>query len=176
MGRAMPIGRAKRFAGACSRWAGRARAYPLSMKSKAGSKFLFCRASLSKNRFALFRTHSSPGFTLLEMVVVLAIVGILAAIVAPSVVSALTRAREASLQQDLKIMRKLIDDYYGDKGVYPPSLKALAGEGYLRAVPGDPVNANKPEWRTVTAKEGGISDIHSLSHERGANGVPYSEW
>jgi general secretion pathway protein G len=146
------------------------------MKSKAGSAFLFCRASLSENRFALFRTHSSAGFTLLEMVVVLAIVGILAAIVAPSVVSALTRAREASLQQDLKIMRKLIDDYYGDKGVYPPSLKALASEGYLRTVPGDPVNANKPEWRTVTAKEGGISDVHSFSHERGANGVPYSEW
>ena len=59
--------------------------------------------------------RASAGFTLLEMVLVLAIVGILAAIVTPSVMSAFTRAREATLQQDLKIMRKLIDDYYGDK-------------------------------------------------------------
>ncbi len=78
--------------------------------------------------------------------------------------------------QDLKIMRKLIDDYYGDKGVFPPSLKALAEKGYLRAIPGDPVNANKPEWKAVLAKEGGVSDVHSLSDEKGSNGIPYSKW
>jgi len=120
--------------------------------------------------------HGSPGFTLLEMVVVLAIAGILAAIVAPVAIPALTRAREASLQQDLKVMRKLIDDYYGDKGAFPPTLKALAEQGYLRAIPGDPVNAGRPQWKTVPAKEGGISDIHSFSNERGTNGVPYSQW
>jgi general secretion pathway protein G len=112
----------------------------------------------------------------MEMVIVLAIIGILAAIAAPLVISGLVRAREASLQQDLKTMRKLIDDYYGDKGVFPPSLKALVDQGYLRAVPGDPVNAGKPDWKTVPAKDGGISDVHSLSNDRGANGVPYSEW
>ena len=57
------------------------------------------------------RKRGSPGFTLMEMVIVLAIVGILASIVAPLVITALTRAREATLQQDLKTMRKLIDDY-----------------------------------------------------------------
>jgi general secretion pathway protein G len=118
----------------------------------------------------------NAGFTLMEMVVVLAIAGVLAAIVAPSVISALTRAREAALMQDLKIMRKLIDDYYGDKGVYPPSLKALTSEGYLRAIPGDPVNSNKAEWKDVPLKEGGISDVHSLSQDRGSNGIPYSQW
>jgi general secretion pathway protein G len=116
------------------------------------------------------------GFTLMEMVVVLAIVGVLAAIVSPVVISTLTRAREAALQQDLKIMRKLIDDYYGDKGAYPASLKALTQEGYLRAIPGDPVNANKAEWKAETLKQGGVSDVHSLSEERGSNGVPYSKW
>ncbi len=125
---------------------------------------------------ALAPGHGNQGFTLMEMVIVLAIIGILAAIVAPMVISSLTRAREAALQQDLKIMRKLIDDYYGDKGAFPPSLKALAGEGYVRAIPGDPVNANKAEWKAVPAKEGGISDVHSLSDERGTNGVPYSSW
>ncbi len=118
----------------------------------------------------------NAGFTLMEMVIVLAIIGVLAAIIAPSVISALTRAREAALMQDLKIMRKLIDDYYSDKDTYPPSLKALTDQGYLRAIPGDPLNGNKAEWKMVPAKEGGISDVHSLSEEKGSNGVPYSLW
>jgi general secretion pathway protein G len=122
------------------------------------------------------RKRGSPGFTLMEMVVVLAIVGILASIVAPLVITALTRAREATLQQDLKTMRKLIDDYYGDKGAFPPSLQVLVTQGYLRAIPRDPVNGNKAEWKTVLAKEGGISDVRSLSNERGANGTPYADW
>lgn len=122
------------------------------------------------------QSRGNAGFTLMEMVIVLAIIGILAAIVAPSVMSALMRAREAALMQDLKIMRKLIDDYYGDKDAYPPSLKALTQGGYLRAIPGDPVNANKAEWKMVPAKEGGISDVHSLSEEKGSNGIPYSMW
>ena len=112
----------------------------------------------------------------MEMVIVLAIVGILASIVAPLVITALTRAREATLQQDLKTMRKLIDDYYGDKGAFPPSLQALVTQGYLRAIPRDPVNGNKAEWKAVLAKEGGISDVRSLSNERGTNGTPYADW
>ena len=122
------------------------------------------------------RKRGSPGFTLMEMVVVLAIVGILASIVAPLVITALTRAREATLQQDLKTMRKLIDDYYGDKGAFPSSLQVLVTQGYLRAIPRDPVNGNKAEWKTVLAKEGGVSDVRSLSIERGANGTPYADW
>jgi general secretion pathway protein G len=120
--------------------------------------------------------RGSPGFTLMEMAIVLAIIGVLAATVAPLVMAALTRAREATLQQDLKTMRKLIDDYYGDKGAFPPSLKALADQGYIRAIPPDPVNGNRPEWKTVLDKAGGISDVHSLSNERAANGTPYSSW
>lgn len=120
--------------------------------------------------------RGSPGFTLMEMIIVLAIIGILAAIVAPLVITALTRAREATLQQDLKIMRKLIDDYYGDKGAFPPTLQVLVTQGYLRAIPRDPVNSNKAEWKAVLAKEGGISDVHSLSNERSANGTPYANW
>jgi general secretion pathway protein G len=120
--------------------------------------------------------RGSAGFTLMEMVIVLAIIGILAAIVAPSLIVTLTRSRETTLQQDLKIMRKLIDDYYSDKGTYPPSLQTLVEQGYMRAIPPDPVYGNKTEWKTVTAKEGGISDVHSLSDERSASGVPYGDW
>ncbi len=112
----------------------------------------------------------------MEMVIVLAIIGILASIVAPLVITALTRAREATLQQDLRTMRKLIDDYYGDKGVFPPTLQVLVSQGYLRAVPRDPVNGNRLDWKTVVAKEGGISDVRSLSKDRGTNGIPYADW
>ena len=120
--------------------------------------------------------RGSPGFTLMEMVIVLAIIGVMAAVVAPSVMAALTRAREATLLQDLKTLRKLIDDYYGDKGAFPPSLRALVDQGYLRALPPDPVNGNKAEWKVVMDKEGGVSDVHSLSTSRGTNGIPYSNW
>jgi general secretion pathway protein G len=122
------------------------------------------------------RGVNNAGFTLMEMVIVLAIVGVLAAIVAPSIMVALTRSRETALQQDLKIMRKLIDDYYGDKGTYPPSLQTLVEQGYMRAIPPDPVNANSPDWKTAIAQEGGISDVHSHSMDRGSNGLPYDEW
>jgi general secretion pathway protein G len=122
------------------------------------------------------KRRREAGFTLLEMTIVLAIIGVLAAIVTPSLLSTLTRAREAALSQDLKIMRKLIDDYYGDKGAYPPTLQALVEQGYLRAIPDDPVNGGKRQWRAVTAKEGGVADVHSLSAERGSNGAPYSAW
>ena len=120
--------------------------------------------------------RGSPGFTLMEMVIVLAIIGVLTAIVAPSVMAALTRAREATLLQDLKVMRKLIDDYYSDKGAFPPSLQALVDQGYLRALPRDPLNNNKAEWKVVLDKSGGISDVHSLSTARSTNGVSYSNW
>ncbi len=122
------------------------------------------------------RKRGSPGFTLMEMVVVLAIVGVLAAVVAPSVMAALTRARETTLMQDLKTFRKLIDDYYADKGTFPPSLRALVDQGYLRALPPDPVNGNRADWKVVLDKEGGVSDVRSLSTGRGTNGIPYSNW
>ncbi len=124
--------------------------------------------------------RGSAGFTLMEMVIVLAIIGILASIVAPLVITSLTRAREATLQQDLRTMRKLIDDYYGDKGFFPPSLQVLVSQGYLRAIPRDPVNGNRPDWKAIVtkegAKEGGVSDVHSLSKDRGTNGIPYADW
>lgn len=119
---------------------------------------------------------SQAGFSLMEMIIVVAIIGTLAAVVAPAVISSVHRAREAALQQNLTIMRKLIDDYHADRGVYPPTLSALVKDGYMRAVPADPVNESKAEWEEVKAKDGGVEDVRSLSTEKGANDVPYSQW
>jgi prepilin-type N-terminal cleavage/methylation domain-containing protein len=120
--------------------------------------------------------NARAGFSLMEMIVVVAIIGTLAGVVAPAVISAVHRAREAALAQNLTIMRKLIDDYHGDRGVYPATLSALVTDGYMRAVPGDPVNDGKPEWLEVKSSDGGVQDVHSQAKENGANGVPYSQW
>lgn len=117
------------------------------------------------------------GFSLIEMLMVLAIIGLLASVATPVVVSAVTRTREAALQQNLSVLRKLIDDYYADRGRFPPSLEALVEEGYLRAVPSDPVNDGKVEWELQKAKGGrGIEDVRSKSKGSGSNGVPYAKW
>ena len=91
--------------------------------------------------------------------------------------TALTRAREATLQQDLKTMRKLIDDYYGDKGAFPALAPGACDAGLS---PGNSPRsgqcATRRSGKRCLAKEGGISDVHSLSEEKGSNGIPYSKW
>lgn len=121
-------------------------------------------------------SRGSAGFTLMEMLVVLAIVGALAAIAAPAVSGAMTRAKEAALRENLSVMRKLIDEFASDRGEQPENLEALVTEGYLRAVPPDPLLYGAAEWTEVPGKDGGIVDVHSRATEKGLNGVPYAEW
>lgn len=118
----------------------------------------------------------SPGFSLMEMLLVLAIIGALAAVAAPVVNGAIVRAKEAALRENLAVMRKLIDEFSSDRGENPENLQILVDEGYLRAVPADPVAAGSKDWTEVPAKESGIADIKSRSTETGLNGVPYAEW
>jgi general secretion pathway protein G len=119
---------------------------------------------------------ASSGFSLMEMLLVLAIIGALAAVAAPAVNGAITRAKEAALRQNLSIMRKLIDDFAADRGEFPEALQVLVDESYLRAVPADPTMPGEPRWNEIAAKEGGISDVKSHSREIGLNGVPYADW
>ena len=124
------------------------------------------------------------GFTLIELIVVVALIGILAAIALPNYRIAIQQSKEAVLKEDLFQLRSLLDQYYADKSKYPPSLEALVEAGYLRKVPVDPIT-NGTDWQVVfeevdpdnpTTTEQGVYDVHSASDQNALNGTPYAEW
>jgi general secretion pathway protein G len=134
------------------------------------------------------------GFTLIELIVVVTIIGILAAVAVANVKNAQTKAREAALKDDLFEMRKAIDNYYADKQKYPDGLQTLVSEKYLRAIPKDPItmkadwveiqNSTDPNDPTATDTSGdtsqaltpGVSDVHSNATGNGLDGTPYKDW
>ena len=122
------------------------------------------------------------GFTLLELMIVISIIIILAAITLPQFQKTILASREAVLRDDLHTMRRLLDQYAADKGKMPQSLEDLVTEGYMRELPTDPITGQK-DWTTVTGEdpnstEGaqGIVDVHSASGDTSSEGTPYSEW
>ncbi|HLZ32387.1 MAG TPA: prepilin-type N-terminal cleavage/methylation domain-containing protein [Nitrospira sp.] len=121
--------------------------------------------------------YDSRGFTLLELMIVVAIIGILATIAIPTYQSSVIKAREAVLRQDLFTLRDVLDQHRADQGKYPPSLQSLVSAGYLRAVPKDPFTNSETTWQEMTdATEGGIFDVFSGSEFVGTNGTPYNRW
>ena len=119
------------------------------------------------------------GFTLIELLVVLSIIALLLTIAVPRYFGSVERAKEATLRQDLSVMRDAIDKYYGDKGKYPDSLDALAQQHYLRAVPVDPITQSSQTWQTQPPPEGlsgSVYDVHSGAPGKGEDGTPYADW
>ncbi len=137
-------------------------------------------------------SQRNSGFTLLELIVVVSMIGILAAIALPNLIQMPRRAKESVLKNNLQTLRQVIDQYYGDQGAYPPALEDLEQKGYFRTIPIDPITGER-EWQLVyeepTLDEDfdtleddfgeagpGIIDVHSLSEDLSLDGPPYSEW
>ena len=128
--------------------------------------------------------NNEAGFTLIELMIVMAIIGVLLTVAIPSYVGAVRQAREAVLKEDLHVMRSAIDSYTADKQKAPQSLDDLVTNGYLRDIPVDPMTKTKDTWQTSTSDtlqsvdqtEPGIDDVHSGSQEQGSDGQPYSAW
>lgn len=130
------------------------------------------------------RRKQNAGFTLIELMIVMAIVGVLTVVAIPSFTSAIRQAREAALKEDLHVMRAAIDSYTMDKQKAPQSLDDLVTDGYLRAIPEDPFTHAKDTWvadtgdsmHSLDQTDPGIEDVHSGAQETGSDGQPYSTW
>jgi general secretion pathway protein G len=119
------------------------------------------------------------GFTLIELLVVMAIIATLLAVALPRYFLSLERAKEATLRQDLAVMREAIDKFAGDTGRFPDSLQELVDKRYLRALPKDPITQSAETWTTSTSSDGempGITDVRSGAEGNATDGRPFVEF
>ena len=131
-----------------------------------------------------FHSRFAPGFTLIEMLIIITLIGILVTIAVPSYKRSLLKAKESVLKEDLYQMRKAIDAYFADNAKYPDSLEDLVDNNYLRDIPVDPITQSDKTWETVPPQPtlngnmapGGVFDVHSGSDLVGLNGEPYADW
>jgi general secretion pathway protein G len=140
---------------------------------------------MSIRRFSRSRIRKlSRGFTMIELLVVLALIVILASMGMAQYRSSVVHAKESVLKDDLFKMRDAIDQYYADKNQWPSALDALVSEGYLRKLPEDPFTKSASTWQTVPAEpdpnnpsaEVGVYDVKSGSEATALDGTKYADW
>jgi len=143
------------------------------------------RGSLQNVWHARFAAgQPEEGFTLLELMIVMVIVGLLAAIAVPMYVQSVRHAREAVLREDLRTLRSAIDSYTVDKQKAPQTLDDLVQAGYIKSMPVDPFTHRSDTWipaqddtlMSLDQTESGINDVHSGAPGAAADGTSYSTW
>ncbi len=142
------------------------------------------RQRASQARFWKKSEISSRGFTLIELIIVMAIIAILVSIAVPIYANMVRRAKEAVLREDLHTMRTAIDSYTVDKEQAPQSLDDLVQAGYLKSVPVDPMTDSSDTWVTsesdtmtdINETQGGMDDVHSGSQDLASDGTSYNTW
>ena len=130
-------------------------------------------------RLNIFNPRSGKGFTLIELVIVLAIVALLLTIAAPRYFHSIDKSKETVLKSNLAMTRDALDKFYGDNGKYPDQLEMLVTKRYLRSLPLDPITESSSTWTIVapdTPEKGGGLDIHRGAEGNAADGTKYSEW
>jgi general secretion pathway protein G len=140
------------------------------------------RRAFSPLPVPLFPHARQRGFTLLELMIVITIIIILAAVVLPQYQRTILATREAVLRDDLFKMRSLLDQYAADKQKLPQSLDALVTDGYMRELPKDPITGNQ-DWNPTLgtdpnsgSDEQGVVNVHSSSADTSSEGTLYSDW
>jgi len=119
------------------------------------------------------------GFTLIELMVVLAIIATLLSLIAPRYFHSVDKSKEAALKADLNGMRDAIDKYYGDHAKYPDTLEELVIKRYLRSIPPDPLTGSNQTWITMPPDDNGkgvVYDVRSGAKGVAADGTPYENW
>ena len=119
-------------------------------------------------------------FTLVELIIVLAILALLLTIAVPRYFTHIERTKEATLKQDLAVMRDAIDKFHGDRGRYPESLEELVTLRYMRSVPVDPITDSTSTWKVLPPPDsdakGSVYDVKSGADGAGADGKPFADW
>jgi len=149
--------------------------WPLASRLRAAPSRLSPLAS------RLSAEQTAAGFTLIELIVVLAILALLVSIAIPRYFAHVDYAKEATLKQDLNVMRDAIDKFYGDKGRYPDTLEELVDSRYIRTIPVDPITESTTTWHIVgpppdADAKGNVYDVKSGSEGRGRDGTAHADW
>jgi general secretion pathway protein G len=155
-----------------------------SSAARRPSRFARLRLALGRGRATTAGAPRDAGFTLIELMIVMVIIGILAAIAVPSFVKNVQLAREAVLKEDLHVLRQAIDSYTVDKQKAPQSLDDLVQSGYVKVMPNDPFTKRNDTWipdtsdafSNIDQTDPGIVNVHSGAPGTSSDGTVYSSW